>query len=128
MLNQRTSAALSAATVSPEGDERTRYVAGLRSLADWLERSDAPVPGSARLLLPLRTNDAVAAFAATHDLQVVYDREGNASADLHFGQLIYHAYGYVDFDAHCELANERQARAWASEHGLVLRPATEQGA
>ncbi|MFD9211816.1 hypothetical protein ACFVY9_01615 [Streptomyces sp. NPDC059544] len=128
MLNQRTSAALSAATISPEGDERTRYVAGLRGLADWLERSDAPVPGSARLLLPLHTNDAVETFAAMHDLQVVYDREGNASADLHFGQVTYHAYGYVDFDAHSERANERQARAWASEHGLVLRRATGEGA
>lgn len=125
MLNQRTSAALLAANVSPEGDERAQYVAGLRGLADWLECSAAPVPTSQRLLLPLHSNPAVEAFAAEHDLEVVYDREGNASADLRFGQITYHAYGYVDFAEHCERSNERQARAWADQNGLVLRPAGE---
>ncbi|MBT2367139.1 hypothetical protein J7E88_17950 [Streptomyces sp. ISL-10] len=125
MLNQRTSAALSTATVSPDRDERVQYVAGLRGLADWLERSDAPVPAGQRLLLPLHSNAAVEIFAAEHDLVVVYDGESNASADLQFGGIVYHAYGYVDFDEHCARANERQAQAWASEHGLVLRPADE---
>ncbi|MFE0037428.1 hypothetical protein [Streptomyces sp. NPDC059015] len=125
MLNQRTSAALSAATISPRENERARFVAGLRGLADWLESSDAPVPDSQRLLLPLHSNADVETFAAAQDLEVAYDREGNASADLHFGEIVYHAYGYVDFDEHCARANERHARTWAEENGLVLRPAGE---
>lgn len=126
MLNQRTSAALSVATVFPEGDERAQYVAGLRGLADWLECSAAPIPTGHRLLLPLHSNPAVEAFAAEHDLEVVYDREGNASADLRFGQIAYHVFGYVDFGKHCERAEERQARAWADRNGLVLRSAGEE--
>ncbi|WP_405807472.1 hypothetical protein OG729_20145 [Streptomyces sp. NBC_00210] len=125
MLNQRTSGGLPAVAPSPQEDERSRFVQGLRSLADWLEQTDLPVPSDQRMLLPFHSNTAVEKFAAAHSLEVEYDNEGNASTDLAFGQVRYHVYGYVDFDQHCARADEQRARQWADEHGLVLRPVDE---
>ncbi|MFG2144271.1 hypothetical protein ACGFRG_08730 [Streptomyces sp. NPDC048696] len=121
MLNQRTSAALSAAATSPEPSERAAFVAGLRRLADRLERTDLPVPHDQRFLLPLHTNLAVETFAQAHGLDVGYDREGNASADLDFGPIVFRAYGYVDFTRHCAREDERRARRWAAENGMEIR-------
>lgn len=100
---------------------REEFIQGLRDLADWLtDTPDAKVPQEQRLLLALSTNPAVEAFAAEHGLTVVFNEEGNASADLAFGPVTYHAYGYVDFDAHCDAHSEREARLWAASKGLAL--------
>ncbi|WP_086710280.1 hypothetical protein [Streptomyces antimycoticus] len=109
----------------PQPDEnRAAFVAGLRALADFLEATPSvPEADGQRLLLPLHTNPAVEAFAAEHNLTVEYNAEGNASADLVFGPVVYHAYGYVDFIEHCERSNERNAREWAARKGLEIRPA-----
>ena len=103
---------------------RDEYISGLRQLADWLEQHpDVEEPQSQRLLLSLLTNPAVEEFAAEHGLTVGYDGEGNASCDLTFGPIVYHAYGYVDFAEHCKAANERNARSWAEKNGLDIVPA-----
>ncbi|WP_158942412.1 hypothetical protein, partial [Streptomyces sp. ERV7] len=85
-------------------------MAGLRRLADQLERTELPVPHDQRFLLPLHTNLAVETFAQAHGLDVAYDPEGNASTDLAFGPIVFHAYGYVDFTGHCARQDERRAR------------------
>ncbi|MFK0222840.1 hypothetical protein ACIQWN_32190 [Streptomyces vinaceus] len=103
---------------------RSEYIEGLRSFADWLEANpevDAPV--DERMLLVLHTNPAVEEFAAEHGLDVAYDREGNASADMAFGPVVFHAYGYVDFASHVEAADELQARSWATKRGLKITEA-----
>lgn len=117
--------------LSPErlAEPRSGYIAGLRQFADWLEtHTEVPVPLSNKFLLALSTNTAVREFAETHGLPVDTDDEGNASCDLVFGAITYHAYGYTDFQEHCARGAERQARRWAAEQGLILRPATEGGA
>ncbi|WP_145503208.1 hypothetical protein [Streptomyces sp. CFMR 7] len=105
-------------------NDRTEYIAGIRAFADWLENNPTvPSPGDQRLLLALSTNSAVEEFAAQHNLAVVTDDEGNMSAELTFGSIAYHAYGYVDFGQHVAAMNERRARKWAEEQGLEIRKA-----
>lgn len=104
-------------------EQRQQAIDGLRALADFLESTPSvPTMGAQRMLLSLTTNPAVEAFAAEHGLSVRYDDEGNASADLKFGPLTYHAYGYVDFAEHLARRAEQQARSWAERKGLELRP------
>lgn len=103
---------------------RDEFVAGLRKFADFLEQNpDVKEPGHQRLLLALTTNDAVESFAEEHGLTVELDKDGNASCDLVFDPVVYHAYGYVDFIKHCEQANEKRARDWAEAKGLAIVPA-----
>ena len=103
---------------------RDEFITGLREFADWLEQNpEVQEPGDQRLLLALMTNPAVEEFAAGHGLTVVHDGEGNASCDLTFGPIVYHAYGYVDFVGHCKAAHERNARSWAQKNGLEIVPA-----
>lgn len=102
-------------------DPRAVYVAGLREFADFLESNpDVTVPDGQRLLLSLSTNPVVEEYAAEHGLTVDYDNEGNASADMRFGAIRFHAYGYVDFAKHCEANDERGARTWADRNGLEI--------
>jgi hypothetical protein len=106
---------------------RADAIAGLRAFADFLESTPAvPVLTDQRMLLALHTNEAVAEFAAAHGLDVVTDEDGNTSCDLTFGVITYHAYGYADFKAFCEQANERRARQWAGRKGMVIQPAEPQ--
>ncbi|MER5461601.1 hypothetical protein ABT010_13125 [Streptomyces sp. NPDC002668] len=103
---------------------RDEFVAGLRAFADFLEQNPGvKAPGDQRLLLALTTNDAVESFAVEHGLPLEFDKDGNAFCDLAFGPVVYHAYGYVDFNKHCEQANEKRARRWAEAKGLALVPA-----
>lgn len=103
---------------------RDEFITGLREFADWLEQNpDVQEPGDQRLLLSLLTNPAVDEFAVEHGLTVVHDEEGNASCDVTFGPIVYHAYGYVDFAEHCKAAHERNARSWAQKNGLNIVPA-----
>jgi hypothetical protein len=114
---------VSTSSQNPTTDPRAAFIAGTRKFADWLEANPQfTAPLDSRFLLALHTNPAVEEFAAEHGLTVAYDDEGNASADLHFGPVVYHAYGYVDFIAHCERNHERQARRWAENKGLALVP------
>ncbi|MBL1100092.1 hypothetical protein [Streptomyces coffeae] len=115
---------MSTSSQTQPDEKRAAYVAGLRALADFMEATPSlPVPSiDQRFLLPLHTNAAVEAFAAEHGLTVVYSAEGNASADLVFGPMRYHAYGYVDFIEHCDRTDERSARAWAERKGMEIRP------
>lgn len=109
-------------------DRRAAYIAGLRAFADWLEANpDVPAGGTQRLLQPLHTNAAVEEFAAKHDLTVVVDDDGNASCDVLFGPITYHAYGYEDFATFSDQIAERHARQWADSKGLTIQP-TEGGA
>lgn len=115
---------MSTSSHSQPDEARAAYVASLRALADFLEATPSVPPGGAqRLLLSLSTNSAVEAFATQQNLTVAYDAEGNASADMVFGPIAYHAYGYRDFKEHCERADERLARQWAARKGLEIRPA-----
>lgn len=107
--------------------DRDAFVQGLRDLANWLTaHPTAPAPYGQRLLMPLSTNEAVAEFAAAHGLTVEHDAEGNASADLTFGPITYHVYGYLDFAAHYERIDERRARAWADRTGATITPANSE--
>jgi len=104
-------------------DNRTEYIAGLRDLADWLEQNpETAVPAVADILLPLMTNEAVEAHAASNGLEVRYDSAGNASAVSQFGPIIFRAYGYADWDQHYAQSQERHARAWADENDMVIEP------
>ncbi|MCX4801719.1 hypothetical protein OG594_08655 [Streptomyces sp. NBC_01214] len=95
--------------------------AGLRGLADWLDANPTlPRLSDQRILLCLSKNADVEEFAAAQGWPVVYDGEGNASASRLFGPIEYHAYGYVDFDAHCAADDERRARKWAEKQGLEI--------
>jgi hypothetical protein len=106
--------------------DRTEYIAGLRAFADWLESNpDVREPQEQRLLLSLSTNPAVEAFAAEHGLDVTIDDDGNASCELTFGSITYHAYGYRDFAEHCAATDEKRARAWAEKNGVALVKAGE---
>ncbi|WP_354402557.1 hypothetical protein [Streptomyces sp. PvR018] len=82
-----------------------------------------PDPGGQRFLLPLSTNPAVEEFAAEHNLTVATDDEGNMSAEVTFGPITFHAYGYVDFAQTVAVSEERNARRWAEKKGLELRKA-----
>lgn len=105
--------------------DRTAFTAALRQFADWLDANpDIEVPGTERLLAYLPTNSEVERFAAEHGLAVVADNEGNLSTEIEFGPLRYHAYSYVDFEAHREASDERQARDWADRTGQTITPAT----
>jgi hypothetical protein len=100
---------------------RSEFIAGMHAFADWLEANpEVEPPTNERMLLPLHTNSAVQAFAAEHGLNVDHDDEGNASANLMFGPVVYHAYGYVDFAAHLDASDERHARSWAEKNGLQI--------
>jgi len=105
--------------------ERDEYVAGLRALADWLEGNEVEVPAfhRQRLLLSLATNADVEQFADKHNATVQFDREGNASCDLSFGPVTYHAYSYADFQLHLSRQEERRARGWADQNGMEIVPA-----
>lgn len=113
-------------TSSSQTPGRDDYIAGLRQFADFLEQHPAvQAPDGERLLLPLLTNAAVDEFAATHELTVTTDQDGNKSADLVFGPVVFHAYGYVDFVDHLKRGQEKQARTWADANGMVIEPANE---
>jgi hypothetical protein len=102
---------------------RDAYIAGLRELADWLEKHpDVELPTTDRLLVPLSTNLAVEEFAAAHDLTVEIDEDGNAAVDVKFGPIAFHAYGYADFKQHVAQLNEKTARNWANQNGMVIQP------
>lgn len=117
-----------AAEHTPTGvlsQEQRAFVDGLVELAGWLEtRPDAVPVYSNRILLALHTNGAVEDFAARHGFEVAYsDPEGNASANIQFGAITFHVYGYFDWDEHCERAERRDAEAYAAKHGMTLVPA-----
>lgn len=116
-------------STSSQNPERDEYIAALRKLADWLESNPAvKVPTDRIMLLPLHTNKAVQEFAETCGLTVSLDSDGNASADVDFGGIVYHAYGYDDFDAFHAGHKEKQARRWADENGMVIERHTDGGA
>lgn len=102
---------------------------GLRGLADWLARNPEVPPSRAlrKPLLPLTTNQAVHEFASKHGLAVRYE-DGNASADLQFGAVTLHAYGYADFGRTCDELDAGKAQSYADRHGLALVPATDAAA
>lgn len=103
--------------------DRAEYTASLRQFADWLDKhTDYPIPSTRQLLLSLGTNEAVRGFADRFGLEVSADGEGNLSAEIGFGPISYHAYGYTDFTAHCAADSERRARSWADEKGLEFVP------
>ncbi|MET9222427.1 hypothetical protein ABZX65_27185 [Streptomyces sp. NPDC003300] len=107
---------------------REEYIAALREFADFLEANeDVREPHGQRFLLSLSTNAAVEEFAAAHGLEVSYDADGNSEAPMLFGPITFLAYGYADFDAHCELTAERNARTWAERKGMTIVPAPEAG-
>ncbi|WP_425832635.1 hypothetical protein [Streptomyces fractus] len=107
-------------------DQRGEFIAGLRALADFLESTPTiPCASSERLLMPLHTNSAVEEFASVHSLTVQYTKDGNAYADLLFGSVTYHVYGYVDFTAHLARQDETHARTWAKQHGMEIHPAEQ---
>ena len=111
---------------SSQTPKRDEYIAGLRRLADWLEQNpDLPAGGAQRVLLPLTTNPAVEEFASVHGLTVKVDEDGNASADIEFGPIVYHAYGYADFAEWCKRQDERRARQWADRNGMVIESREE---
>jgi hypothetical protein len=107
-------------------DTRAQYTAALRQFADWLDANPQyNAPTSQKLLLPLLTNPAVREFADRHGLEVATDAEGNLSAEIAFGPIAYHVYGYVDFAAHVAAKSERDARRWADQNGLDLVTRTD---
>ncbi|UPZ27732.1 hypothetical protein MUK60_07770 [Streptomyces sp. LRE541] len=108
---------------SSQNTARDKYIDSLRKFADWLEQNpDVATPSSERFLLPLTTNPAVEEFAATHGLDVEVDSNGNTEAVLHFGSIKYVGYGYADFGEFCKQNNEKQARNWADNNGMVIQP------
>ncbi|MFJ3984335.1 hypothetical protein [Streptomyces fungicidicus] len=116
-------------STSSQNSDRDAYINSLRELADWLEQHpDVEAPMSNRFLLPLTTNQAVEEFAATHGLTVEVDSNGNTEAILHFGSIDYVAYGYADFSEFCKQNNEKQARTWADQNGMVIEPRGEEAA
>jgi hypothetical protein len=112
--------------VTTDRNPRAEAIEGLRDLAAFLEANPSvPTFGAQQVLLPLSSNQEVENFAAEHQLTVKYDEEGNASADLKFGPITYHTYGYVDFQEHLKRRAEKSARSWAERNGLELRPAEQ---
>jgi hypothetical protein len=111
---------------TPEGEQRAAYIQSLRELAGWLaDNPSAPIPSASnqQMSMPVMTNEAVEAFATEHHLPVAFDDDGNASCDVRFGPIAFHVYGYVDFTAHLAQMNERRAREWAEQQGLVIQSA-----
>ena len=109
-------------------DERDAFVDGLRQFADFLDsHPDVETPRDEKFLLALHTIDAVVSFAARFDRadEVQIDADGNASFELAFGPIVYHAYGYADFDDFCNRLYESRARDWAAKHNMALIPAAE---
>lgn len=108
---------------SSQNPNRDAYIAGLRKLADWLERHpETSIPSDGEILLPLITNKAVETHAAAAGLEVRYNSEGNASAVAKFGAITYRAYGYADWDQHYAQHQEKTARTWADRNGMVMQP------
>lgn len=118
---------MSTSSQTPDAADQGRaaYISGIRAFADFLESTPSvPVPNiTQRFLLPQNTNAAVEEFAAEHGSTVTYDSERNASTELTFGPVRYHVYGYEDFHQHIEQKAERDAREWAAQKGLEIRPA-----
>ncbi|MGW2539445.1 hypothetical protein ACWC5I_00855 [Kitasatospora sp. NPDC001574] len=103
--------------------DRAAFTASLRQFADWLDtNTQYPHPGEQRFLLCLLTNAAVSEFATRFGLETNADDEGNLSANIEFGPVTYHVYGYVDFDTHYAAAEERAAHAWAARTGMRITP------
>jgi hypothetical protein len=103
-------------------DTRADFTAALRQLADWFDANpQCPTGGNERFLLPLLTNDAVTELAQQNGLEIVA-KEGNLSADIKFGPITLHAYGYADFAQHHAASKERNAREWADQNNLELVP------
>lgn len=108
---------------SSQNPDRDGYIAGLRDLADWLERHpDVAVPVVKSIQVSLITNQRVAEFAAAAGTDVETDGAGNTRATLQFGSLTYFAIGYADWDRHYAEHKESQARTWADEHDMVIEP------
>lgn len=107
-----------------QNPDRDAYIAGLRELADWLERNpDVAFPRYSReITIPLHANPQVEEFARAADLEVVTDEVGNASASVTFGAIVYRAYGYADWDQHIAQHHETQARRWADKNDMVIQP------
>lgn len=102
---------------------RSEFIAGLHAFADWLgQNPQVRGPEGQYFLLALSTNQAVEEFADEHGLSVTVDSDGNASCDLTFGPITYHAYGYADFAEFCRADSERRARAWADRNDMVIQP------
>ena len=109
-------------------DARDAFVDGLREFADFLDsHPDVETPHDEKFLLALHTNDAVRSFAARFDRaeDVRIDDDGNASFQLAFGPIVYHAYGYADFEDFCNRLYESRARDWAAKNNMALVPAVE---
>ena len=107
---------------------RDAFVDGLREFANFLESyPDVETPRDEKFLLALHTNDAVLSFAARFDRaeDVRIDNDGNASFQLAFGPIVYHAYGYADFEDFRNRLHESHARNWAAKHNMALVPAAE---
>lgn len=108
---------------SPD-DERAAFTRDLRRFAAGLDAwHDLPLPYTDTFNVPLSTNEAVETFAGARGLKVAYDTEGNSSAEMSFGTITYHVYGYTDFAAHRKATAERDARRWADQNGMEIRPA-----
>lgn len=102
---------------------RADYIAALRSLAAWLEANpDVAVPYAGDVSLPLTNNPAVEAFATAAGVEAVTDKDGNMRASVQFGPISYYAYGYADWASWLPEFNEKQARSWATERGLEIKP------
>ncbi|MFD9124928.1 hypothetical protein [Kitasatospora sp. NPDC059571] len=102
---------------------RARLTNAIRDFADWLDANpQVDAPHAPRFLLPLHTNQAVIDFANEHGLETTADAEGNLSAAVTFGPVVYEAYGYVDFDTHRDACDERTARSWADRTGMQITP------
>lgn len=110
--------------VASQNPERDAYIAGLREIADWLEQNpDAAFPRySTDINVPLMDNAKVEEFASAVGAEIGFDENGNASADIKFGSIVYHAYGYADWDRHIADRSESQARTWADENDMVIQP------
>lgn len=105
------------------GIPRANYIAGARAMLDWLEaHPDTNLPSLDKVLVALTTNSAVEEWATAHGLTdlVTYDDEGNASADVEFGPVTLHVYGYRDFTEHSDKLDGRTAERYAAKHGLEL--------
>jgi len=111
-------------STSSPNPERDAYIAGLRELADWLEQHpDVAFPRySTAINVPLHDNARVEEFASAAGIEVEVDEAGDTSADIKFGPVVYHAYGYADWDRHIADHTENQARTWADKHDMVIKP------
>lgn len=108
---------------------RDEYITGLRELADWLEKHpEVATPDYvADISVPLMDNASVEAYAAAAGLDVAYDADGNASADIAFGPITYRAYGYADWETWIKQQHAKRAHSWADAHGMNIVPADTEG-